>query len=44
MTLRDIVAGRTKRCKCTCGKKWHRPVAAYCYNCGAKLEKGSRKK
>lgn len=36
-------SGKTKHCLCACGKEWHRPNAAYCYNCGAKLE-GKRRK
>lgn len=38
MTKRDIESGRSRHCLCACGKEWHRPIAAYCYNCGAKLE------
>lgn len=28
---------RTEHCRCVCGKRWHRPEAAFCYNCGLKL-------
>lgn len=39
MTKMEMERGRTMHCPCACGKEWHRPVANYCYNCGAKLEK-----